>query len=786
MRALDKKLLRDLWRMKGQVIAIALIVGGGVAILVMSLSTLASLKESQAAYYERNRFADVFATLKRAPNSLLTQILAVPGVRQAETRIVRDVTIDVPGMAEPATGRVVSLPKHGEALLNSVSVEGRLPQPDSTNEVLANESFVEAHQFELGAEFSVLLNGKKRKVHIVGVGASPEYVYALAPGSIMPDKEHYAVLWMPRKALEAAFDLTGAFNDLSIALSPIASSDSVIERVDSILDRYGGVGAYARKDQTSHAYLQSELDQLKTIGTIVPPIFIFVSAFLLNVMLSRLVEIERDQIGLLKAFGYSRQEVFVHYLKFALFVAAVGILVGYGLGWWMARGMIALYIQFYKFPVLLYVADPRAFVLGALVAFGTAALGAASSVRRAADLSPAEAMSPPAPANYAKGTFKGFDFSKQFDGPTKMILRHIFRWPFRSASTTLGVAAAMGLLVATLFSKDSVEKMIELFFYREAPYDAALQFAEPRGEIALLEAKRLPGVIVAEPVRQIAVRLRYGARNDLTSIIGIDPNATLKAIIGGGEQPVTLPKNGLVISSLLASKLGLRRGDQVTVEALEGRRLKRSVFVSAVAEQYIGSSAYMARSAVNRLMEEGPVISGAFLRIQLDKLDSFYKEIKDLPAVATVTLQSIALDMFRETIRTSQETIMIIYRVISAAIAAGVVYNGVHIALSERRRELATMRVLGFTRYEVSYILLGQSLLLVLFALPFGCVIGHALAWLIVQGINTDLFRIPLTILPRSYGEAGLIVLLASVGVGLIVRRELDRLDLVGVLKTWD
>ncbi|MFZ1990974.1 MAG: FtsX-like permease family protein [Alphaproteobacteria bacterium] len=787
MRALDKKLLRGLWNMKGQVIAIALIVGGGVAILVMSLSTLASLKESQAAYYEQSRFGDVFAMLKRAPVSLLSQIIVLPGVRQAETRIVRDVIIDVPSMAEPATGRVISLPKHGEAVLNAVTVlSGRLPQPDSTTEVLANESFVEAHHFDLGAEFSVLLNGVKRKVHIVGVGASPEYVYALAPGSIMPDKRHYAVLWMPRKALEAAFDLTGAFNDLSIALSPAASADTVIERVDSILDRYGGVGAYARKDQTSHAYLQSELDQLKTVGSIVPPVFIVVSAFLLNVMLSRLVEIEREQIGLFKAFGYTRAEVLFHYLKFALFIAAIGTLVGFGLGWWLARKMIALYIQFYKFPVMLYVADPRAFLFGALVAFGTAAVGAASSVRKAADLAPAVAMSPPAPANYAKGLLNHFDFTKRFDGPTKMILRHIVRWPVRSSATTLGVAAAMGLLIATLFSKDSVEKMIEFFFYREGPYDAAIHFAEPRGDVALLEVKRLPGVIVAEPAREVAVRLRHGPREELTAVSGIEPNASLKAIIDKNEQQFTLPENGLVVSSLLASKLEVSRGDRVMVEALEGRRLKRELFVSAVVEEYIGSAAYMSRAAVNRLMDEGPVMSGALLRIRLDDLDRFYKAVKDLPAVATVTLQSIALQMFRETIRTSQETIMVIYRIIGAAIAAGVVYNSVRIALSERRREFATMRVIGFTRYEVSYILLGQSLLLVLLALPFGCVIGYALAWLIVQGINTDLFRIPLTIAPRSYGEAGLLILLSSIAAGLVVRRELDRLDLVAVLKTRD
>jgi putative ABC transport system permease protein len=785
--ALDLKLLRDLWKAKGQALAIAVIVACGVGILVMSMGTLDSLEASRADYYETNRFADVFAHVKRAPRSLEARIASIPGVDRVETRIVRDVTIDVEGMAEPAAARLVSFPEHGTPLLNDVTLlVGRLPTPDREDEAVASKLFAEANGFVPGDRVAALINGVRREIAIVGVGLSPEFTYLLPPGGLMPDDRRYGVLWMDREALEAAFDLDGAFNEVSLKVSRGASPETVIDALDGLLDRYGGLGAFAREDHQSHAFLDGELEQLKTIAGIIPPVFIVVAAYLLHSVLARLIDVEREQIGVLKAFGYRNREVSLHYLKFALVIAVLGLLIGYALGMWMEALMTDLYLEFYSFPFLEHRPSAAAFLAGAVVALGSAAAGALGAVRRAARLAPAAAINPEPPPVFGRGPFARLDASGLFDGPTRMILRHVFRWPGRAGATLLGVAAATGLMIATFFGFDSIERMIEVAFERTASYDAAVNFLEVQPLDALREMARLPGVIAAEPHRGLAARLRHGAREENAYIEGVDSTGTMRRVVDGDLRDFAIPEDGIVLSSQLASMLGASRGDRLTLEAMEGRRPVREVYVAAINEDFVGAPSYMDRRAVNRLIREGEMIQGVYLRLDPNQEEAFYEAIKTRPIVGVVTLQRVALQMFHDTIAESQDIMMNIYRLLSGAIAAGVVYNSVRIALSERARELASMRVLGFGRLEASYILLGQSALLVLAALPIGCVFGYALAALIATGMESELYRIPIVVSPASYGHAVIVVLVAAAASALIVRRQIDKLDLIAVLKTRD
>ncbi len=789
--ALDRKLARDLWKAKGQALAIAVIVACGVGILVMSLGVLDSLEASRDAFYERNRFADVFATVKRAPRSLETRMGELPGVDFIETRIVRDVTIDIEAMVEPAAARLVSLPEHADAHLNAVTLtSGRLPEPGREDEAMASDAFAEANGLVPGDTLAALINGVRRDVTIVGTGLSPEFIYLLPPAGFLPDERRYGVLWMDREALEAAFDLDGAFNEASLRLARGArgslGGESVIDGLDALLDPYGGLGAYDREDHPSYAFLDGELQQLGAIAAIIPPIFIVVAAYLLNSVLARLIDVEREQIGVLKAFGYTNADVSLHYLKFALAIAVVGLLLGYALGIWMQGLMTDLYMRFYRLPELEGRPSLAAFAAGGVIAIGSAVVGALSGVRRAARLAPAAAISPEPPPVFGKGPFARLDASGLFDGPTRMILRHVLRWPGRAGATIIGVAAATGLLIATFFSRDATELMINLAFERTATYDAAIGFVEVQPLDALREIERLPGVISAEAGRSVAVRMRHGSREENAGIEGVDVGGDLRRIVDADLEDMAIPPDGVVLSSQMASMLGASRGDRITIEALEGRRLVSDVYVSAINEDYMGSPAYMDRRAVNRLMREGEMIRSVYLRLDPAQEEAFYEAVKERPVVGVVSLQKLALEMFRATIAENQDTMMIIYRVLSGVIAMGVVYNAARIALSERARELASMRVLGFGRAEVSYILLGQSLILVLLALPAGCILGYGLAWLIATTMTTELYRIPVVVSPASYGEAVLVVLLAALASAFIVRRQIDQLDLIAVLKTRD
>ena len=785
MPVLGRKLARDLWRMRGQAVATALVVASGVATVLMTFGTTRSLEVTRDAYYERYRFADVFAGLKRAPVRIADRIARIPGVKRVETRIVKDVTLDVSDMEEPATARLVSRPSRGRPALNDVTIRrGRDIAPGRPNEVLVSEAFARAHGLGPGDRLSATINGRKRRLVIVGVALSPEYVYSIGPGVLVPDDRRFGVVWMARKALAASFDLESAFNDVSLALAPTASAPAVIERLDDLLAPYGGVGAYERADQTSHAYLAGEMDQLVAVGRIVPPIFLAVAAFLLNVVVSRQIDTEREQIGLLKAFGYTNAAIGWHYLKFALAVVVLGVAGGWAAGAWLGRLITELYTQFFQFPFLYFHLEAGVFAGAALVSLAAGVAGTFGAVRRAASLPPAVAMRPAPPTLYRRGGWDALGIMRFAAEPTRMILRHIGRWPIRSALTTLGIAMAVAILVGTLFFYDAIDQMIAIYFHQAQRQDVTVVFVEPLPERALDELRRLPGVMAGEPFRAVPARLRLGPRAERVTIVGLDPGTHLRRMVDRGLRAAEVPERGLVLSNKLAEMLGARRGERLTVEILEGRRPVRRIAVSAVVEEYIGTPAYMDRRALNRLMREPALLSGAYLQVDERRSAALYRRLKDMPGVAGVQNQRAALYTFRRTMAESLDIIITFYVAFSGLIAFGVLYNSARIALSERAHELAGLRVLGFTRGEVSYILLGELAMLTLVALPLGSVIGYGMAALMSAAFDNELFRVPLVVAPATYGLAVTTVLAAALLSGVLVRRRLDRLDLVAVLKT--
>jgi len=783
--ALDRKLLRDFAEMRGQAFAIAVIVACGVGMLIMSLGALSSLKESQETYYDRYRFADVFASAKRAPQSLLAEIRNIDGVRTAETRIARLVTLDIEGFDDPANAQLVSLPDHGEPQLNRVLLyEGRWPDPRRPDEAVASKAFMEAHGFRPGDTVGAIVNGRKREIEFVGIGDSPEYVHTLGPGALLPDDKRFAVFWMRRKALEAAFDLDGAFDDVSLLLAPEASAETVIDDLDALLDPYGGVGAYGREDQLSNAFIESEMDQLRTMARILPPLFLGVSAMLLHAILTRLIATERQQIGLLKAFGYADGEIAWHYLKLALAITGIGVLGGFALGAALARMLTELYAVTFRFPVLIYELDPSAFAVAAAAALLSATVGAVSAALDAARLAPAEAMVAAPPARYRRGVFERASARIRLDQPTRMILRHLARWPARAGSTVLGVAAAQALLIGTLFSFDSVTALLDRHFYRSDAYDASINFAEPRPVSAVAEIARLPGVLSVEPNRDVVARLRLGPLHERAMIVGVEPGGRLKRLIDPKGRFVPPTEEGVGLSSQLAGMLKASIGDRVTLEVLEGRRPVVDATVTQIVEDYIAAPAYMSRRLANRLLYEGDVVTGVYARLDASQAAAFSAAANDVPGVATVTLRSAALDAFDETLADTINIMMTIYAVIGAAIAAGVVYNAARIALTERSHELASLRVLGFTRTETSYILLGELALLILLALPLGAGLGFLLAWTVATGMSSELYRIPLAVAPATVGFAACIVTGGGLAAALLVRGRIDELDLISALKT--
>lgn len=635
MRPLDRKLLRDLWALKGQALAISLVIGAGVAMFIMYLSTFASLRATQSAYYDGYRFAHVFAGLTRAPLYLRDRAAAVPGVARADARVVVDVTLDVPGLSEPASGRLIGIEIPHVPMLNDLFLRrGRYPEPGRSDEVLVSEAFALSRGFGPGDEVTAVINGRRRALEIVGIALSPEYIYSIRPGELIPDDSRFGIFWMDGRTLAAAFDMEGGFNHLALTLLPGASEADVVARLDHLLATFGGLGAIPRSLQTSHWYLDNELRQLQSVGLILPVVFLVVAAFLLNVVLTRIVAVQREQIAALKALGYTNGELSWHYGKLSLVVGAAGGVFGLGFGAWLGSAMTEIYNDFFRFPTLYYHLPPRVVVEGMLVSLAAAGLGAISAVRRVAALPPAEAMRPEAPARYTRSWLERAGFERFLSAPVRMILRNVGRHPVRAATSVIGIAASVAMLILGTFFLDSIDVLMDQQFFVIQRQDVTVNFVLPVSGRALHDVARLPGVLQVEPLRAVPARLRAA------------------------------------------------------------------------------------------------------------------------------------------------------HRLFSGVIAGGVVYNAARVSLSERSRELASLRVLGFTRGEISFILLGELAVVTLLAIPIGLVSGYICAGLLVAAFNTELYRFPLAVSSRTFAYAASAVLVAASLSGLAVRRRLDHLDLVGVLKT--
>jgi putative ABC transport system permease protein len=785
MTALDRKLIRDLHRLWAQAVAIALVLACGVAILLTTFGTFVSLENTRSAYYERNRFADVFADANRAPLWLMQHIRLIEGVRAAEARISQFAVLDVPGQEETVTARILSLPASETLrLILPVLRAGRLPSPEAANEVAVNVPFALANNLRPGDTFHVNLNGHRRELTLTGTLLSPEFIYTIGPGALMPDNETFGVLWMPEPAVAAAFDMDGAFNNVVLTLGRGAKIEDVIDRLDSLLDPYGGLGAYGRDRQVSNSFIDSELEQLRTSAMILPPIFYALSAFLVAMVMSRIVALERSEIGLLKAIGYSDAEICVHYLLLAVLIAMAGTLIGWGAGTWLARALARLYAHFFDFPYLIYNLDLGAYALSGVLAVASAAMGAGRSALRAARLPPAIAMAPPAPPRFKRTWLDRVMTTLRLSQPVVMILRSLVRWPLRSALTALGLAFAVAVMVATSFFPAALNELVSTTFDQSNRQDAMLMFDPDIPETALADVMRLPGVMRAEGQQFQSAVLRHGHHEKEVAIEARRPGADLAQIIASDGRAVDPPSRGLMLSERLARQLDLRPGDLVEVEFRGGINETRVVPVAGLVTQYIGLGAYMDLDTLSRLLRQAPQISVAHVELDPLALPDLHRMLKDTPELSGLIDMTKMRRSFEATIRQNVDIMTTIYLTVAVLITVGVTYNGARIQLSERARELASLRILGFSRGEVSFILVGETMILALLAQPPGWLLGAGIAKALADGSTSDLYEIPLVLKPAGFALASLVVLAAALASSLVVRRRLDRLDLVQVMKT--
>lgn len=780
---LNRKLARDLVHLRGQVFALTLVVACGIGTYVTMRAAYQSLVETQQEYYAEYRFADIFTHIKRAPESLLPAISAIPGVAGVQTRIVMDVTLDVPGLEEPATGRLVSIPSRGAPALNLLFLrEGRLPE--AANEIVISETFAAANQMQSGAQVGAILNGKWARLNVVGTALSPEFVYEIRPGEIFPDSRRFGILWMKRDALAAAFGMEGAFNDAALSLEPESNEQDAISRIDGLLDRYGSLGAYGRKDHTSARIVADHIEEIRTSGLILPAIFLGIVAFLLHVLMSRLVSTQRGQVAILKAFGYRNWEIGWHYVKLALVAVIAGTLLGLAVGLWFGSSLTELFSQYFRFPSIRLRPDLKVMLTATGISGAAACMGAIAAVRRAVSLAPAEAMRPEPPARFRAGLMERTHLQQLLSPATRMMVRNQERRPVRAMLSMLAIGLAVAILVVGWSRIDAVDQLADIQFNNVQREDVMVSFHEPRAASIAFDLAHLPGVLRVEPFRQVPVRLRFGHRTRLTSITGLSEGAELRRPVNSALKKVELPPSGLLLNVRLAEVLGVEAGNTLSVEVLDGERPVREIVVAALVDEPVGLGAYMELAGIQRLLRESATMSGAYLRVDPAASAPLYSLLKRMPAVAGVSVRETVVSSFWKMIGDSITSTTVVLIGFAVVIALGIVYNSARISLSERGNELASLRVLGFTKVEVGRILLGEQALLTLGAIPLGFLIGYAISWYVAKMHSPDILRMPFMINGRTYVFAAAAVIAAAVLSGLAVARRLQQMDLTAVLKS--
>ena len=784
MKTLRKKLVRDLWRLRYQCLTIAVLVGCGIASFVAAVAASASMQASRDAFYADARFADVFDHLERAPRPVLDRLRDLPGVAAVDGRVVGNFRLEVDGGSEPVVARFVSLGWPAEQRLNQTKIRaGRAVEPGSTDEIVVSEALAQAWGLGPGTEITAVINERRAKLHIVGIGVSPEFALAIGPTGLT-DPRHFGIVWMDEDALAKATNMAGAFNDVALQLAVGADEKETIRRVDRVLEPYGGLGAFGRADQPSAKLVEQKVAQLARLARTLPAVFLGIALFLLNVLLTRIVGTQREQIATLKALGYRTGELSQHYLEFAVVICGLGVLFGIGLGVLGAHELLAVYARYFKFPAFIFRFDAWAIVGAAVVAFVAGVGGTMSAVRKAVAIPPAEAMRPEAPPAYHATSLDRW--YRALPPIARMVLRDAQRRPLRLLLSAGSIALATAIVVAGSVFGDSIGEVLRLQFevsHREA---VTITLDDTRPWRAVRDVAHIPGVVNAEGERAVPVRLRAGPRFRTTAILGLRPDMDLLRLLDVEKRPLVLPPAGLSMSRVLADALGLHAGDEVEIEVLESDRRKLRVPVAALVDDLLGLFAYMDASDLARLLDEPPRVNVVLAAVEAHDIDEVTERLNALPRVASVSRPDLDRGLVFAQVADVFTVLSLMLALFATAIAVGVVYNNARIALEMRSRDLATMRILGFTRGELAALLLGEQAIQVVLGIAPGLLLGRKIGGLALATIDREMLRIPLSLSPPSYVSAVCVVTFAALASALIVRRRSDRLDLVAVLKARD
>lgn len=802
MGALHKKLWRTIGKTKGQFLAVAAVVTVGIAVYIGMTTAYFNLNESKEHFYRDHNFADYYFHVVKAPQQVTKQIEAIPGVTGVTGRIQKDVTL-VNEHNKRATARLTSYTLPMEQEINSLQLlTGRFfaaeavaarPGEQHTRtgdiEILVDPQYAAANNLDFNDTVTIVAEGKTVPLTMVGTATGPEFIYLMKDAAtLLPDPRSFGIITMSRERAQQLLNLQGQVNQVLVTLAPGTDAEKVAQQVKSILDPYGNLAAYPRKQQLSNAMLEGELDGLKASSRFMPAIFLGIAAAIQFVILGRMIRSQRLQIGVMKAIGYNSRQVILHYTGYSVMVALCGAVLGSMLGLALASVMSQAYAIYFNLPATIGAVNTQAILYGFMLSLGVSTLAGLTACRSVTAINPAEAMRPEPPKGGGKTLIENLSWLwHRLDTAWRMSIRSAARNRGRFAITMVGVVFAVGMLVVSLFTIDAVDYMIESHFHQNQRYDYLIRFAAPVKENEILIISRMQGVQKSEPLLEIPAKIKFNGKSEDDSITGLSPGTTLKRLFDHREQPAQVPEEGLLINQRTANKLGAKVGDMVELETLLGIGPARHVQVKIVGinRQLVGGGSFVSLEQANLMLQERQLASGVMLKVDPAFTAQMEEDLEDMTGVSSILSRQKELDNFNQNMDAMVYSISIMV-FFALLLGFAIVYNSSVISFSERQRELASLRVLGFTIKEVSGILLKENLLQSLLGVALGMPFGYLMVKGYISAVSTDLFTMPVIIYPTTYIYSALGGFFFIIVAHLLAVRGVRQLQLVEVLKNKD
>lgn len=786
---LDRKLVRDLRSAAGRLLAVASIMAVGVTLYVALGTAHHNLAEAQRRYYRRCRMADFWIDLKKVPLAELEPLGRLPGVGQVRPRIVFQVPVDLPQVAEPLAALVLSLPDQRQAVLNDIVLRsGSYFTAQRDNEVLVGEDFARHHRLRPGDRVHLVLNQRRQELVVVGTAISSEFVYVIGPGMITPDPARFGIFYLKHSFAEEAFGFEGAANQVVGQLERRPGTDvrQVLRRAEQMLAPYGVLATTPLADQLSNRFVSQEIDGLWTFAVVTPAIFLAVAALVLNVLMTRLAEQQRTVLGTLKALGYSDSALFWHLQKLALGVGLGGGLAGCVVGSWMAAWMTGVYRQFFQFPEFGNAWVPHTHAVGLGISVLCAAAGTLRGSRAVLRLMPAEAMRPPAPRQGRRIWLERLGKLWQALGSgSRLVLRNVVRNRVRTAAGVFAAGMGAAVLVNAQMMFDAPYYLMDFQFRAMWRSDVDLTFHQEHGRDAWDEAARFPGVARAEPVLSVPCTFRHGPYTKKGAIVGLWPKARLTVPRDESGRPVAVPAEGLAMSRTLADMLHLSQGDVVLVEPARGLRRPFRMPVVRILENYLGLAVYASLPNLSRLLGEEFAMNGVQLALDgsVAGRKALYRYLKQLPALQGYSTRQAALRGFEDTVLRTQWVVLALMLLFAGTVFFGSVLNASLVSLAERQREVATLYALGYGPWRIGSLLLRESLVTTLLGTALGMPLGYFLTVLTAVAYASEMFRLPVVARPTTWLLTLVLGGVFAGGAHLVVQRAIHRMAWLEAIK---